>query len=137
MSGVSLWCLRDCMEEDMEEGERGDDDLGGPPDSRDLHCCSECLLYLLACPHSSLCCTDPIAVIAAEPCIFADTSHNLTESTRDMVKKSTDDVKALAAFPTGGDGQVRARCHLGGGMRRDTGSVQPDVATTAPLRSCS
>ncbi|KAK1924756.1 putative t-SNARE [Papiliotrema laurentii] len=28
--------------------------------------------------------------------------HNLTEATRDMVKKSTEDVKILAAFPTGG-----------------------------------
>lgn len=28
--------------------------------------------------------------------------HNLTEATRDMVKKSTDDVKTLAAFPAGG-----------------------------------
>ncbi len=27
--------------------------------------------------------------------------HNLTEATRDMVKKSTDDVKNLASFPTG------------------------------------
>ena len=28
--------------------------------------------------------------------------HNLTESTREMVKNSTEDVKKLAAFPTGG-----------------------------------
>lgn len=28
--------------------------------------------------------------------------HNLTEATRDMVKKSTEDVKTLAAFPAGG-----------------------------------
>jgi hypothetical protein len=27
--------------------------------------------------------------------------HNLTEATRDMVKKSTDDVKKLAAYPSG------------------------------------
>ncbi|WOO81099.1 Syntaxin pep12 [Vanrija pseudolonga] len=32
--------------------------------------------------------------------------HNLTESTRDMVKRSTEDVKVLAAFPTGGAGQA-------------------------------
>jgi hypothetical protein len=28
--------------------------------------------------------------------------HNLTEATREMVKKSTDDVKNLASFPAGG-----------------------------------
>ncbi|TXT13772.1 hypothetical protein VHUM_01139 [Vanrija humicola] len=32
--------------------------------------------------------------------------HNLTESTRDMVKRSTEDVKVLSAFPTGGAGQA-------------------------------
>lgn len=37
--------------------------------------------------------------------IAADNRHNLTESTRDMVKKSTDDVKKLASLPTGGPGQ--------------------------------
>ncbi|EIW69616.1 hypothetical protein TREMEDRAFT_30655, partial [Tremella mesenterica DSM 1558] len=31
--------------------------------------------------------------------------HNLTEATREMIKKSTEDVKTLAAFPTGGPGQ--------------------------------
>ncbi|KAK6902810.1 hypothetical protein I203_108069 [Kwoniella mangroviensis CBS 8507] len=29
--------------------------------------------------------------------------HNLTEATREMVKKSTDDVKKLAAYPAGGE----------------------------------
>ncbi|WWD15826.1 hypothetical protein CI109_100250 [Kwoniella shandongensis] len=29
--------------------------------------------------------------------------HNLTEATRDMVKKSTDDVKKLATYPAGGE----------------------------------
>ncbi|ORX39771.1 putative t-SNARE [Kockovaella imperatae] len=33
--------------------------------------------------------------------------HNLTESTRDMVKNSTDDVKKLAAFPAGGPHAAR------------------------------
>jgi syntaxin 7 len=32
----------------------------------------------------------------------SDGRHNLTEATRDMVKKSTEDVKTLAAFPAGG-----------------------------------
>jgi hypothetical protein len=31
-----------------------------------------------------------------------DDRHNLTEATREMVKKSTEDVKTLAAFPAGG-----------------------------------
>lgn len=30
------------------------------------------------------------------------TRHNLTDATRDMVKKSTEEVKKLAAFPAGG-----------------------------------
>jgi YD repeat-containing protein len=31
-----------------------------------------------------------------------NSSHNLTEATREMVKKSTDDVKNLTSFPAGG-----------------------------------
>jgi hypothetical protein len=31
-----------------------------------------------------------------------DARHNLTEATREMVKKSTDDVKNLTSFPAGG-----------------------------------
>ncbi|KAL7422203.1 SNAP receptor [Cryptotrichosporon argae] len=35
--------------------------------------------------------------------------HNLTDATREMVKKSTDDVKTLASFPAGGPDQTHRK----------------------------
>lgn len=48
-----------------------------------------------------------------------------------MVKKSTDEIKALAAFPSGGDGQVRAGLPAGGrNPELTTGAAQGDPVQT-------
>ncbi|BEJ16079.1 hypothetical protein CspHIS471_0506840 [Cutaneotrichosporon sp. HIS471] len=50
--------------------------------------------------------------------------HNLTESTRDMVKKSTDEIKALASFPSGGDGQAQRKAIQSRLSREYTSALQ-------------
>ncbi|TXT14393.1 uncharacterized protein COLE_00586 [Cutaneotrichosporon oleaginosum] len=50
--------------------------------------------------------------------------HNLTESTRDMVKKSTDEIKALTAFPSGGEGQAQRKAIQSKLSREYTSALQ-------------
>jgi hypothetical protein len=60
--------------------------------------------------YGQVCTSHPYCLILIRPSLLSHSKpeaqltsrHNLTEATREMVKKSTDDVKNLASFPAGG-----------------------------------